>query len=496
MKHPVSTASLRLIIAAVVVILALAFPVPSWAEESCPNCGAMVDPGASFCNQCGHAVESAAPEEPRKIEPDESVVRLVAVHDKEITSVFAAILYGSHLRIDSILGSAIAIAPGEFVTDSGLLAGARSVKLQTATGRSAPAKIVGIDPLVGIALLSAELPGTPPIVLRATKPARLGESLRAIGFPTGSLTGRSRTSSTGVLSAAHRGGMGYHPIEDYIQTDAPFAPGFAGGAVVDDKGRLVGMSTSLPIGGIVTLGPEVGIGLAIPVEWINRSLSWIRAGLPARAWIGARLHLVDANDRRHHGLPNEASFVVDILFPGGPAAQAGLKRGDGILLMQGSPVTSLTALQERLLDANPGERWSVRISRGGKSSEVTIPLKARPAKPRVSTRDALRLYGGVEILQKGSRTLRVIRVATGSAAARSRIRPGDELQHVLAKKDLKHAHRRNARWRAVHDLKQLDELVRLGYSELDFFLGLRFKCGDGEKREVYLFEFLGTTDAI
>ena len=220
----------------VVGLVLVAAPIPGAppsglaAQAVCPYCGAPLDPGAAFCGRCGRKIESGtAPAAQGSPDRRRAVVQVVTVHDSELTSTYASLVYESKLRIDSILGSAFAIAPGEFVTDSGLLVGAKDVSLRTSSGRSVPARIVGSDAMIGVALLKAELPDIEPLVLRDDQPARAGESLEALGFQSGAQANGEPIVSTGVVSGLHRGSQGIHPIEDYLQTDASMPQGLAGG---------------------------------------------------------------------------------------------------------------------------------------------------------------------------------------------------------------------------------------------------------------------------
>src|SRR5262249_51861026 len=154
-----------------------------------------------------------------------------------------------------ILGTAFCVAPGEFVTDSGVLSGARSVTLHTAGGRSVTANVVGIDPMIGVGLLTADLKETPVVKLRMDALPHTGEALKAIGFPSRRQAGQTIATSAGVVSGLHRGEWRVHPIEDYVQIDASLPDGFVGGPVIDGEGRVVGMSTAWVYGSIVVLGP-------------------------------------------------------------------------------------------------------------------------------------------------------------------------------------------------------------------------------------------------
>jgi S1-C subfamily serine protease len=470
-------------------ILAAAAPWPGIAAAGqCPQCGAPLEPGAAFCVRCGHRV-AVAPAEAGRPERGQAVVQVVTVHDKEITSTFGSLAFESNLRIDSILGSAFAVAPRTFVTDSGLLAGAREISLRTAAGRSVPARIVGADPMIGVALLEADLPEVAVSALRG-EPPRVGEPLRALGFSISARAGGEPVVSAGVVSGLNRGSAGIHPIEDYLQTDASLPPGLAGGPMIDSEGRVVGMSTGLVLGSRVYLGPQSGIGYAIPAEWIERALGWIRSGAPGRVWIGAHAVPADAESRKRFGLPPQARLLIDQVFPGSPADAAGLARGDGLLRFQGEEVSTLPRLQLRLLAATPGEPVALQVARVGEVRSISLTPSPRPDRPRLAGIDALRFFGGLELEPRGDDRLVVASVAPGSAPARLKLAPGDVLQSVLSKKDWEHGAKDNSRWRSVRSVADLEARLATAYSDLDFCLGLRFRARDGTKREIFLWEIL------
>jgi S1-C subfamily serine protease len=463
----------------------------------CPNCGAPLEPGAAFCTRCGRKVEAAPVPVAAPVDDiRRSVVQVVSAHDQELTSTIGAIAFGSSLKIDSLLGSAFSIAPGEFLTDSSVLSGAREVTLRTSDGRSAPARIVGIDPMIGIGLLASDLRDVPVVKLRTGGPLRLGEKLTALGFPSQRQAGQSITTSAGVVSGLHRGEWGIHPIEDYIQTDASLPDGFTGGPVVDAEERVVGMSTAWLFGSILLLGPGPGIGISVPVDWMQRSIDWIRAGRTPRAWIGAFTVPADTDNRKLYGLPGNVRRVVEQVFPGTPAAAAGLRTGDGILKLQGDEVVSLAALHDRLLRARIGEPFDLLIVRRDQTLPLRLTLAARPDRARLTGMDAIRFYGGLELARKDNGILVVRRALPGSMAADAKLAAGDELQSVLSKKDLEHANRANARWRSVDDVDDLDRFLGMGYSDWDFFAGLRFKSPTGSRRELFLWSILGPSSAL
>jgi len=481
----------------VLVVLAAFVAAAVAADAVCPRCGAPLEPGAQFCTRCGLKIAGgAAPPAAAPADTRRSVVQVVAAHDKELTSTYGSIEYGAKVKVDSLLGSAFAIAPGEFVTDAGLLIGAKSVALRTADGRTVAARIVGIDPMIGVGLLASDLKDVPAVTQRPDGLPRLGETVTAVGFPSTRRAGQSLTTSSGVVSGLRRGEWHVHPIEDYIQADASLPDGFAGAPVVDADGRVVGMSTAYLYYSILLLGPGAGIGISIPDGWINRSLDWIRAGTPPRAWIGAYTVAADSESRALYGLPENTRRVVEIVFPDTPAAAAGLRSGDGLLKLQGEEIDSLAGLHDRLLKLKPGDPVDLVVARKSETIPIHVTATARPDRARPAGLDTLRFYGGVDLVPDRKEGLVVRRVVPGSLGAQVKVSIGDSLEKVLSKKDLEHVERANARWRSVDDVKDLERFLATAYSDYDFYVGLRFRSRNGVRHELFLWNLLGPSSAL
>ena len=349
--------------------------------------------------------------------------------------------------------------------------------------------------MIGIALLRADLKDITPLSVRGDEPPRTGETLDALGFSSQVGASGEAVVSSGVVSGLHRGSAGIHPIEDYLQTDASLPRGLAGGPMLDPRGRVVGMSTGLVWGSRVELG-QSGIGYAVPAEWIDRALAWIRAGSAPRAWMGAYAVPADAERRSRYKLKQDAKLVIEQVFPGSPAAAAGLKRGDGLLKVQDEEVSTLPRVQGRLLSLKSGDRVSLEIERGDQVVHITTTLSPRPDRPRLAGIDALRFFGDLEIVPGQDDRLVVASVSPGSELAHYKVAAGDVLQSVLSKKDWEHGAKDNSRWRSVHTVADLESRLETAYSDLDFYLGLRFKSKDGTKRELFLWEILTPTAAL
>jgi S1-C subfamily serine protease len=478
------------------VLLATAIAVSAaWGEEAkCPACGAPLDPGAAFCTSCGKKLEGSAAPARGPVAAD-GAVRVVAFHDKELLSTLMSILREGTVEVDSLLGSGFAVGPGEFVTDAALVFGAREITLSQGVEKGVPARLVGTDPMIGVALLAAEVPGVRPLAPRSGAP-RIGEQVTVAGFPSGRKTGSGLATSSGVVSAVGRDEIGIHPIEEYVQTDAPLPSGFAGGPVVDAEGRYVGMSTALLFGRAIIQSPAAGIGMSIPADWVGQSLAWIRAGSPTRPWVGILTAPADPDRRKTFQLPADTRRVVEYVYPGSPAQAAGVRRGDGLIRVQGAETAHLAPLHRALLGAKPGETWTLAIQRAKEKLEIPVTLAPRPDRPRLAGPDVLRYFAGVELEADPDGRVAVRKVLPNTEASAAEIGEGDVLKSLFTKKDLENADRSRARWRSVRDAADLERLVEMAYSDLDFAIGLRFQGQDGRRRDLYIFNFLLPTSAL
>ncbi len=162
-------------------------------------------------------------------------------------------------RLESSLGSGVIVSDdGYIMTNYHVINGAEAVQVGLQDGRTAPARVVGVDPDTDLALLKVDVPGLKPIELGRSDDIRVGDVVLAIGDPYGV----GQTVTQGIVSALGRSQLGLSTFENFIQTDAAINPGNSGGALVNVRGELVGISTALfsPSGG------SNGIGFAIPVN--------------------------------------------------------------------------------------------------------------------------------------------------------------------------------------------------------------------------------------
>jgi S1-C subfamily serine protease len=196
--------------------------------------------------------------------------------------------------------------------------------------------------------------------------------------------------TNGIVSALNRT---TDPTGDggsaYIQTDAAINPGNSGGALVDMDGDLIGVNSFI----LSRSGSSSGVGFAIPAAVVRRVVETAVGGGRAvvRPWLGARTQTVSAEIARSLDLALPQGALVADIWPGGPAARAGLKTGDVVLQADGKPVTDAAGLNYAIRNSRPGETLSLGVRRAdGRDQTLTLRAEAPPANP---PRDARTLTG-------------------------------------------------------------------------------------------------------
>jgi serine protease DegS len=178
----------------------------------------------------------------------------------------------------------------------------------------------------------------------------------------------------GIVSATARGQLGITTFEDFIQTDAPINFGNSGGALVDSDGALIGINTAIVA---KSLGVE-GIGFAIPVDMVRGVLhDIIKNGRVIRGWIGIVAEDIPDSEAQQLGLARGGVVVANLYFRS-PALEAGLKPGDLLLAIDGTPVTSAEEANARIATCKPGSTLKLSDQRGSSQFDVTVRVAERP----------------------------------------------------------------------------------------------------------------------
>ena len=313
----------------------------------------------------------------------DGVVNISAEKVEDVSRYHSWVPFGESRRVPTYsLGSGFIFDPeGYILTNNHVVSGATDIRVVLSDQSRFKARLVGADKETDIAVLKIEADHSlPALELGNSDSLRVGDWVLAIGnpFPQENL---DRTVTAGVVSAKGRSNLQFGRDEtpayqDYIQTDAAINQGNSGGPLVDIHGEVAGINSAIasPSGG------NVGIGFAIPINLVKQVLSdLMQKGKVVRGWMGVSLQDLTKDLAQSNGLKSMEGVLLTDVFEPGPAADAGLKRGDVILNFDGRKVTDATQLRFWVASAGPGKSVPVRAFREGKTITFTVRLAERNA---------------------------------------------------------------------------------------------------------------------
>jgi len=283
--------------------------------------------------------------------------------------------YGDHNskpREVSGYGSGVIISgDGYIITNNHVIENAENFDVTLNDKRTFTAQLIGRDPSTDIALLKIKADNLPYIKYGDSDQLKLGEWVLAVGNPF-NLTS---TVTAGIVSAKGRNlGLieGDYRIESFIQTDAALNMGNSGGALVNTKGLLVGITSAI----LSPSGAYAGNSFAIPVTIVKKVIDDLKEfGEVQRALIGVNIEDVDSDDADKQKLSEVKGVLVTRVIEDGSADDAGMKENDVIMKFDGMPVNTVPELQEQVGKHRPGDKATVTYIRNGKEATVPIVLK-------------------------------------------------------------------------------------------------------------------------
>lgn len=260
-------------------------------------------------------------------------------------------------------GTAFSIGNGIYATAHHVIASAEEIVLATPEGDKADAVVIATDPADDLALLYSEL-RTPSIPLGSALRLKVGQPVLAIGYPLALLD--KPTATLGIVSAVGRSlRVGDRVFEFLIQTDAAINPGNSGGPLVNSSGEAVGVNSAIIAG-------AQGIGFAVPIDFVRVMLEIYRKyGRYARPTLGVYVAAINKAMASFYGLPVNKGLLVAAVQPGSYAEEAGVRRGDIIVAVDGKPVENVFQLRLALAEAVvEGRAPKLRVIRGGRTLEL------------------------------------------------------------------------------------------------------------------------------
>jgi len=313
---------------------------------------------------------------------------------------------------------------GYIVTNNHVIDRADEITVMLSDGRTLPAKLIGTDAQVDLAVLQVEAKQLGQIVFADSSRLRVGDYVVAIGNPFG----LDQTVTSGIVSALGRSGLGIEGYEDFIQTDASINPGNSGGALVNLRGELIGINTAI----LAPAGGNIGIGFAIPSNMVASIMAQLIAhGKVSRGQLGIRVQALNADLAQAFNVDIQEGVVVVQVDKGSAAALAGIVPGDVIVKVNERAIKRVVDFTGQSALLMVGDAVNIMVLREGTSKRIRFELAAENFEQLTGERVDPRLTGvelqnfrneddpamGVGVL--------VTAVDANSAAWARGLRPGD-----------------------------------------------------------------------
>ena len=339
-------------------------------------------------------------------------------------------------------GSGVIISEdGYIVTNNHVVDGASKLKVKLNDGRTFDAKLIGTDSATDLALLKVEAKDLPTLPFGSSDALRLGEWVLAIGSPFD----LQSTITAGIVSAKARQ-LGAIPndfrIESFIQTDAAVNPGNSGGALVNTHGELVGINTLIKS----QTGSYVGYSFAIPESIVRKVVVDLKEfGVVQRALLGIQFRVVDQDfldaEGKELGIKELGGAYVASVVEGGAASEAGIRKGDVILAVDGVKITEPSTLQEQIAKRRPNDTVKLSVKRDGEVKQFEVTLRNKAGKTELMTKedvDVVEALGG-KFADAGTKLCRELEIKGGvqvvgikadGILARARVKQGFVITHI------------------------------------------------------------------
>ena len=280
-------------------------------------------------------------------------------------------------------GSGVVFAKeGYVLTNAHVVDGARSVGVRLSTSEPLRARLIGRDLDNDLAVLKVRRTGLPVAKFGRSANLRIGDATIVVGSPFGF----QGSVTTGIVSALHRvvkvpdseTGEPGRELVDAIQTDAAINPGNSGGALADAGGQVIGISTAIATNGDAE--SNAGVGFAIPIDEALEVAKALVAHRPVKVpYLGADSYReLSLNDVERYRLGNRAGALISSVASSGPAASAGLRRGDLIIRFDDQPVRASDQLTVAVRQAEVGVPVPVTVIRRSRQLIMQVTPTDQP----------------------------------------------------------------------------------------------------------------------
>ncbi len=341
------------------------------------------------------------------------------------------------------IGSGVIVTPeGHIITNEHVIDGTLGIKVTLHDGRTFPARLIGKDPTLDVAVLRLEGEGPfDALSFGDSNRVQPGEMVFAVGNPFG----LGETVTQGIVSAKERSISDRQ--RDLFQTDAAINPGNSGGPLVNFQGEIIGINVAIYSPDTENQG-FAGVGFSIPSNDVKDTFEQIlERGRPVRGFLGLNGRDLSSRVRYELGYPRGNGVAIDVVVSGSPAEKAGLRANDIIQSYNGQPLRSLTQFITMIQRTKVGQEvelevWRRREQMTFKPQIVDYDDWRRAAevqqqgRPLADDRVVLQRVGlrvrGLSVLERmrGGEGVLVAEVAEQSAGAREGIEPGDFILEV------------------------------------------------------------------
>ncbi|MBQ3233605.1 MAG: trypsin-like peptidase domain-containing protein [Alistipes sp.] len=349
---------------------------------------------------------------------------------------------GTQQREAKAGGSGVIISEdGYIVTNNHVIEGATKLRVTLPDGRAFDAKTIGTDPATDVALIKIDASGLPTLPFGSSDDLRLGEWVLAIGYPME----LQSTITAGIVSAKARqlGALNNrYGIESFIQTDAAVNPGNSGGALVNTRGELVGINTIIK----TSTGSYVGYSFAVPETIVRKVVVDLKeSGVVQRAVLGISFRAIDQQFIDELGDDSDIKEIGGIyvasVAEGGAASEAGLRKGDVILSVDGVAVNDSATFLEQIGKRRPGDEITLKLRRGEKEITTKATLQNKAGETSLLSPESVdveAVLGGQfeTISEKSAKALdirggvQVVKIKQGGLLERARIKEGYIITHI------------------------------------------------------------------
>lgn len=368
---------------------------------------------------------------------------------------------GTQQREAKAGGSGVIISEdGYIVTNNHVIEGATKLRVTLPDGRAFDAKTIGTDPATDVALIKIDASGLPTLPFGSSDDLRLGEWVLAIGYPME----LQSTITAGIVSAKARqlGALNNrYGIESFIQTDAAVNPGNSGGALVNTRGELVGINTIIK----TSTGSYVGYSFAVPETIVRKVVVDLKeSGVVQRAVLGISFRAIDQQFIDELGDDSDIKEIGGIyvasVSEGGAASEAGLRKGDVILSVDGVAVNDSATFLEQIGKRRPGDEITLKLRRGEKEITTMATLQNKAGETSLLSPESVdveAVLGGQfeTISEKSAKALdirggvQVVKIKQGGLLERARIKEGYIITHI-----------NDRQIRSIDDLARLTDKIR------------------------------------